>query len=97
MVKRIVLVLGLLAFSAPASAAFLDVCLRITDTKAEARAALRTLGLDREMLRRDEAGKLVITTANHHVAIELWRRPILQFAVRDASASMVASVSDVLS
>ena len=74
-----------------AQSVHLDVCLKITGTKAEARAALADLGLGKEMLRRDEDGKLVITTANHHVAIDLWMRPILQFGTYDSEGNEVTA------
>ena len=67
----------------PVFAANLDVCLKITGTKAAARDALTILGLDKEMLHRDEAGNLTISTANHHVAIDLWMKPILVFGTHD--------------
>ncbi len=77
--KRLALALAMALVALPAVAAPLDVCLKITGTKAQVRAALTALGLDREMLRRNEAGALVITGSNHHVAIDLWMRPVLQF------------------
>ena len=74
----------------------LDVCLKITGTKAQARAAIRVLGLDMEMLRpaldfqgRIIQGQFKIVGFNHDVAIDLWERPILQFAVRDGQGNEV--------
>ncbi len=65
---------------------YLDVCLSMTGNRAQARAAIRVLGLDAEMLQDILEGgppNVVIVGYNHHVAIDIWERPILQFAVRD--------------
>ena len=74
-----ILLWALILWPVFAASVHLDVCLKITGTKAQARAALQTLGLTKEMLHRDDAGNLRITTANHHVAIDLWMKPILDF------------------
>lgn len=57
----------------------IDICLEITGTKAQARAALTTLGLTKEMISRDQNGDPVITTGNHHVAVDAWMKPILDY------------------
>ena len=74
-------------FAAP----FLDVCLKITGTRAEARIALDTLSFGRMMLYRDETGDRKIVGSNHHVAVDLWQRPILQFAIRDRKGEVLTS------
>lgn len=59
------------ALSAPV---YLDVCLSMTGTNAQARAALRVLGLDKEMLVDISEGgppNEVIVGYNHHVAIDI--------------------------
>ena len=90
MVKRLALVLALLVYTAPAAAApYLDVCLKITGTRAEARIALDTLSFGRLMLRRDEDGNRRIVTANRHVAVDLWLKPVLQFGTRDAEGEVL--------
>ena len=63
---------------------YLDVCLSMTGNRAQARAAIRVLGLDKEMLQDISEGgspNVVIVGYNHHVAIDIWERPILVFGV----------------
>ncbi len=58
-----------------AAPVYLDVCLKITGTRAEARIALDTLSFGRLMLLRNEDGERRIITANHHIAVDLWQQP----------------------
>ena len=88
MVRRLIFMLALLAFPASAST-YLDVCLQFTSTKAKALTALQTLGLTKEMLSRDDLGNFQITTANHHVTVDLWMRPVLQFGIYDADGNEI--------
>ncbi len=64
-----------------------DVTLKLTGNMAQARAALRVLGLGNEMLARDENGNQFIVTANHHVAVDIWEQPILEFGTYDAEGN----------
>lgn len=88
---RLIFVAILMIFSTATLAAPLDLCLKITGTRAEARTALITLGLNKWMLRRNDAGDLTITGYNHHVAIEFWRRPLLAFGVYDAEGNEITA------
>lgn len=49
----------------------LDVWLAITGTRKQARDAFKTLGMDKEMLRRKEDGTLELVGFSHHVAMLL--------------------------
>lgn len=60
-----------------------DVCLLVTGTRAQARVALLVLGFGQEMLHRDENGDWAITTANHHVAVDIWMKPLLERGTYD--------------
>ena len=102
MVKRIVLVISFiigLALSWPlyiwnvaqARASFIDVCLKVTGTFSQAYVSLWELKLDREMLRRDEDGNFKIATANHHVAVDVWMKPILQFGTVDREGKEIVA------
>lgn len=81
--RLLLIALALLAV-APAYATPLDVCISITGTKAQARVALQTLGFEKEMLQDGQ-----IVGYNHHVAIDLWMKPILQFPVHDANGNEI--------
>ena len=71
---------------------FLDVCLSMTGNRAQARAAIRVLGLDKEMLQDISEGgppNVVIVGYNHHVAIDIWERPILVFGTHDSEGNEI--------
>ena len=74
-----------------AEASFIDVCLKVTGTFSQAYASLWELKLDREMLRRDEDGNFKIATANHHVAVDVWMRPIVQFGTYDIEGKEIVA------
>ena len=72
-----------------AQTGYLDVCLSMTGNKAQARAAIRVLGLDKKMLGETKPNEFVIATANHHVAIDVWERPILVFGTYDSEGNEI--------
>ncbi len=66
-----------------------DVCLKMTGNRAQARAAIRVLGLVEEMLTRGPPASQVLVTANHDVAIDIWERPILVFGTFDQNGNEI--------
>ena len=81
------------AISAVAQPVYLDVCLSMTGTDAQARAAIRVLGLDKEMLREDAKLNDPLTAIyNHDAAIDFWERPILVFDTYDSEGNEITSL-----
>lgn len=69
----------------------IDVWLKITGTKKQARDALKTLGLDKEMVRRNDAGKLELVGYNHHVAMEFIPNLITAFGTYDGDGNQLTA------
>lgn len=57
-----------------------DIWLRITGTRKQAIDAFKTLGMDKEMLRRNEDGTFELVGFSHHVAVIFHKNLMTQYS-----------------